>query len=167
MKVRALIGAAAVSAATLIGFGGTAQAASGADEPPSIVEDYSYPGAAQILADHKLKLIAGDGHILFVTSHEYGKGQCDAGQIQVEEALATAPFGVYYCFSSTGKTGFLTLEVPATFGVHTGNTALVATATIGGTEKQFPIEANGYKAVDPGVGDQLPTAVLVELRLAG
>ncbi|MDH6120015.1 hypothetical protein [Kitasatospora sp. GAS204B] len=32
--------------------------------PPSAVEDFSYPGAAQILASQNITLKSGDGHIL-------------------------------------------------------------------------------------------------------
>lgn len=35
------------------------------DSPPSIVEDYTYPGAVGILAQDNVKLFSGDGGILF------------------------------------------------------------------------------------------------------
>src|SRR5687768_12641071 len=36
-----------------------------ADVPPAAVEDGVYPGAAAILEEHNVRVIAGDGHILF------------------------------------------------------------------------------------------------------
>jgi hypothetical protein len=148
-------------------------AAAAADDPPtetnggSIVEDYAYPGADQILAEHGLKVFRGDGHILFVTSRPFSDGvQCDAGQIQVEKASAVPPFGYYYCFRTVGTQGYLALEVPGTFVVRGGDRPITATAELSnGTERTYDVPANTPVPIDPGDGSELPSAVLVELRL--
>lgn len=145
----------------------SASPAPAAETPPSLVEDYSYPGAARILADHGLTVLRGDGHILFVTSHSYDEGQCAPGQIQVEQATSTSPYGFYYCFETRGTQGFLTLDVPGTVGVRSGATALRATVTLPAGERSYAVAANGYAATNPGSGDVVPQAKLVELRLQG
>ncbi|MDQ1630606.1 MAG: hypothetical protein QOC80_578, partial [Frankiaceae bacterium] len=135
-----------------------------ADTPPPIEEDYAYPGADQILAQHGLKLFKGDGHILFVTSHKYGETQCAPGELQVEKVLDVDPFGVYYCFKTTGAKGWLTLEVQGTFGVRGGTKETQATATLPAGTKKFDIPPNVFVPIDPGTGSDTPQAVLVELR---
>jgi hypothetical protein len=134
----------------------------------SIVEKRDYPGAAQILAEHGLKLFRGDGHVLFVTSRPIAGGvQCDAGQIQVEMPSATPPYGTFYCFRTVGTHGYLTLEVPGTFLIRGGSVATEATAELSdGTEQTFEVPPNAVVPIDPGEGPDLPQAVLVELRIA-
>jgi hypothetical protein len=137
------------------------------DPETSIVETYDYPGAAQILDQHGLMVFRGDGHIVFVTSHTYDEDQCATGQLQVEKALTAEPYGVYYCFRTRGTQGFLTLEVPATFGIRGGDTPIRATAELPTGDQTFDVPPNGFVAVDPGTGSATPQAVLVELRIAG
>jgi hypothetical protein len=167
---RRLTAVAAICAAAgilLVGSGepGIATATDGGS---SLVEDYAYPNASQILSQHNVELISGDGHILFVTSHPLSDGQrCDAGQISVEKHLDAEPWEVFFCFKTIGATGLLTLKIPGTFGIHGGDRALVATADLAdGTERHYNVPANGNVAIDPGQGgsDQ-PKAVLVELRV--
>ena len=144
------------------GDGGAAAATEG---PSSLVEDYSYPGAADILAQHDVELISGDGHIMFVTSHPISDDQrCDTGQIAVEKNLNVDPWDVFYCFRTIGSAGVLKLRIPGTFGVRGGDKPLVATAQLSdGKEKEYAIPANGNVAIDPGQGSDSPTAILVEL----
>ena len=60
----------------------------------------------------------------------------------------------------------LTLEVPSTFGVRGGSTPVVATADLPDGEKEYEVPANGFVAIDPGAGSDIPQAILVELRLS-
>jgi hypothetical protein len=76
----------------------------------TIVETFAYPGAAQVLAEHGLTVTRGDGHILFLTSRQFDEGQCEPGQVQVEQSFENPPFGVWYCFRTIGTSGYLTLE---------------------------------------------------------
>ncbi|MGN9914073.1 S1 family peptidase [Phytohabitans sp. LJ34] len=132
-----------------------------------MVEDFSYPGAEQILAQHGLRVSKGDGHILFVTSRPFGEQQCATGEIQVEKWLDEAPFGVYYCFRTIGSQGYLSLEVPGTFGVRGGSVSLRATAELPDGQRTYEVDPNEFVAISPGTGDEPPEAVLVELRLTG
>lgn len=144
-------------------FGGEAGAAGGR-RTSLVVEDYAYPRVDQILAEHGLKVFKGDGHILFVTSRTFEEGQCPTGQIQVEKSLDEEPYGVNYCFETRGTKGYLSLEVPATFGVRGGDKPIVATAQLPDRKEDFPVPANEHVAIDPGQGTELPKAILVELR---
>jgi hypothetical protein len=131
----------------------------------SVVERFNYPGAAQILAEHGLRVFRGDGHILFVTSRHFEDGQCEAGQIQVEQHFEDPPFGVWYCFRTIGTQGYLTLEVPGTSAVRGGNTPLTATAHLpGGPDQTYSVPPNSFVPIEPGDGSEFPQAVLVELR---
>jgi hypothetical protein len=146
-------------------------AAQADDTPPSLVEDYTHPGAAAILAEHDLKLFKGDGHILFDSQRTLDDGQCPVGLIQVEKSTAgLPPFGYYYCFKSIGTKGFLTLEVPGTFGVRGGTEDLIVKAKVSGDPnaetKEFEVEPNEPVAIDPGSGNDFPKAVLVEIRMS-
>ena len=169
MKATAWVTAAAVLTGTVVLVSQNSWAAADpADAPSSLVEDYSYPGADAIRNDPRnygLKLFTGDGHLLFVRTRTYDEGQCAAGEIQVEKVLSVAPFGVFHCFRSQGATGFLTLEVPATFGVRGGDKPLEATANLPEGEKTYQVPPNTPVAISPGEGGELPKAVLVELRL--
>lgn len=139
--------------------------AEAADTPPSLVESYTYPGADAILAEHGLKVLKGDGHVLFVTSRSYDEGQCEPGQIQVEQATEEPPYGSYFCFETRGSQGFLTLDVPGTVGVRSGSAALQVKVTLPGGDKTYSVAANGYVATSPGAGAAVPQATLVALRL--
>ncbi len=158
--------AVAVAGSIMVVSGGSPAMA--ADTPPPIEEDFSYPGARDILDRHQLELIKGDGHILFVTSIKYNEEgrQCATGEIQVEKSLEDEPYGVYYCFKTVGTKGWLTLKVPATFGVRGGNKPIEATANLPGGPKTYSIPANSPVAISPGSGSETPNAVLVELRFA-
>jgi hypothetical protein len=165
-KIMPWVGVATVVAAAVLVLPGAGSAAREvADAQAPAVEDFTHPGADRILAEHGLRVFKGDGHIVFVTSHTYDEGQCDVGQIQVEKALDAEPFGVYYCFRTRGTTGFLTLEVPATFGIRGGDKPIEATAELPDGDRTYEVPANTYVAVEPGSGSEIPQAVLVELRL--
>jgi hypothetical protein len=132
----------------------------------TIVETFAYPGAAQILAQHGLRVTRGDGHILFLTSRQFDEGQCEPGQVQVEQSFENPPFGVWYCFRTIGTSGYLTLEVPGTFVIRGGNTPLTATAHLpGGPDRTYPVPPNQFVPIEPGDGTQPPRAVLVQLRI--
>ncbi|WIY07673.1 hypothetical protein QRX60_15160 [Amycolatopsis mongoliensis] len=52
-----------------------------AEQQPSVVEDFSYPGAATILANDHVQLISGDAHIVYAPCPT---GQDTVGVIQVK-----------------------------------------------------------------------------------
>nr|WP_221376744.1 hypothetical protein [Actinoplanes polyasparticus] len=166
MRILPWVGAAtvAVAAGVLV----TSNLAQAADEPPSLVEDYVHPGSEQILAQYGLKVFKGDGHIMFTERKNIDvDGQCATAEIQIEQMVDVDPYSYLYCFKTIGTSGFLTLEVPSTFGVRAGNVPVEATASTPEGEKTYDVPANRPVPIYPGTDDELPQAVLVELRLNG
>ncbi|WFE38710.1 hypothetical protein [Micromonospora sp. WMMD998] len=135
-----------------------------ADTPPSLEEDFNYPGADKILADHGIKLFKGDGHIMWTATRPIDDDQpCAVGEIQVEQIPDVS--GFYHCFKVLGASGYLTLEIPGTFGIRAGNETVEATAKLPDGDKKFTIPPNRPVPIDPGDGGSLPQAILVELRV--
>ena len=170
MKGTSLLAGVAVLAtlgviATLKATGGSAAGAA-VDDPPSIVEDFTYPGADGILAQHGLKLFKGDGHVVFHSARPFTDSQCPAGLIQVEKSLDQEPFGMFYCFRTIGPTGFLTLEIPGTFGVRGGSEEIQVKAKLpdGTVLPTYEVQPNESVAIEPGDGSEAPQAILVEIR---
>jgi len=167
-KIGSLAGAAVLATGAVVMVTSTSgSAAEDADTPPSIVEDYTHPGADQILAQHQLKVFKGDGHIMFHSAKTYDEAECTPGLLQVERSLDVEPYGMYYCFKTIGTKGFLTLEVPSTFGVRGGTEAITATAKLpdGTVLPPYEVAPNGRVAIEPGDGGEAPQAILVELRM--
>jgi hypothetical protein len=165
-KIVPWIGAGVVLAAGVLTFAQAGSAADAVDSPSSLVEDFTHPGADAILSEFGLKVLKGDGGIEFSSRKSFeDEVQCATAEIQVEKALAVEPYGYYYCFKTSGSKGVLTLEVPGTFGVRAGNNAVTATAQTDEGTEVFQIPANTPKPIDPGDGESLPTAILVELRI--
>lgn len=114
-----LAGAAAGGALTAVAVPASG-ASPAADEPPSIVEDYSYPGAAAILASDHVQLISGDGHILY--------RPCAAPEtpgvivVRTTDRIGSAGNGKL-CFEVVGTTGQLTLKVPNVYAIRGDGTS--------------------------------------------
>ncbi|MFH9264069.1 hypothetical protein ACH4KN_07380 [Streptomyces sp. NPDC017546] len=133
------------------------------ETPPSLVEDYSYPGADNILATKGIKLKKGDGRILLA--------DCDLSQNQIRvmtvEDSASGRAG-QYCFRTTAKTGYLTLELPRVFVLElaTSERPISADLTAGGETTTVNVGAGGFQSVGEGVvGGARST--LVEIRVTG
>ncbi|MGI5196346.1 hypothetical protein ACQEVY_22305 [Streptomyces sp. CA-288835] len=132
-------------------------AAEAADDlPPFAVEDFSYPNADRILAEKGLKLIKGNGRLLFT--------ECDGSAGLIEVWTRQTPDG-RYCFKPDGKGGFLTLEVPDVYALQTTDNPISADLTAAGETATVDVAKNQFKGVGEGVGDA--PAVLVELRVTG
>jgi hypothetical protein len=135
--------------------------AAAADTPPSAVEQFSYPGAAGILASEGIQLKKGDGHILLAT--------CDgtADQIRVYTvADSTAGRKGDYCFKATAASGWLTLELPRVFALETGDHPISADLTANGATTTVSVDEDGFESVGEGtVGGA--RSVLVEIRVTG
>ncbi|MEV6879660.1 hypothetical protein [Amycolatopsis sp. NPDC051128] len=134
---------AAIAAATVsiivVPSGG---AASAADEQPSAVEDYSYPGADAILASDHVQLISGDGHILYKPCPPMEA----PGLIIVRSSDTIGSLGNgRLCFEVTAAAGHLTLKIPNVFAVRGDGT----TATAGHKLKaELTTDAGAHTTVD-------------------
>lgn len=122
---------------------------------PSAVEDFSYPGADRVYQDRHITLKRGDGRITLVDCST-------AWNIKIESRLDSNG----YCFRTTAKTGFLTLELPDAYGVWTDARAVSATLTAAGKETVVKVPADEYQPVGEA-GDTGLRSVLVELRVTG
>jgi len=152
IKLAAL--ATAVAAAATAG-GSVAMAAAEADAPSSIVEDFSYPGRDQILAQHGVKLNSGDGHLLFVDCNVAGD------KIKIE----TYEHADYVCFQLTAAHGYLKLEIGQTVFIYSENKPVEATVQLEGkTEPEAPKTVPPNSWTTFGEAANQPPATLLELR---
>lgn len=132
-----------------------------ADVPPVAVEDFNYPGAADIQATRGIKLKRGDGHILLV--------DCDTTRDQIRVYSVeddTVGREGNYCFQATAKTGYLTLELPRVFALETGEHPISADLTANGETTTVNVAKDAFESVGEGtVGGA--RSVLVEIRVTG
>jgi hypothetical protein len=130
------------------------------DTPSSTVEDTSYPGAAQILAQRGIKLIGGDGSIQLA----------DCGPTGLIELRSTEKGRV--CFKAEpaywgGRyrmTGYVTLEIPSVYLIKGDEKTVEATLTVNNQTKIYPIEKNAWTPVGEGAGPGNPPETLLEIR---
>lgn len=168
MKVRSTIlriTATAVSAGTLAWVALTGGVTGGSspeglatkaisDEGPGYaIEDFAYPNADKILTEQKIKLKRGNGHILLA--------QC-TGAPELMEIFSHK--NERACFRVTGDKGYLSLEIPAVFGVKGNDYATQVAMTAGAEEKTFPIEKNSWTAVGETADEQGRDFMLLEIR---
>ncbi|MFJ7082032.1 hypothetical protein ACIQU8_02165 [Streptomyces griseus] len=153
-------GAAAV-AAIVVPANSTAQpradvteVVAAADEQPGhMVEDFNYPGAAQILKDKGIILKRGDGHI---TLAECGSA---SGLMEIYSRQNAS-----ICFRTTGTSGYLTMEIPSVFGVKTSGMDADLKLTAEGESTTVQIDKDTYEPVGETVDPEGREHVLVEIR---
>lgn len=159
----ALVGAPVLASADPQPAGGAATVT--AVTPPSAVEDFAYPDADRIQREAGIKLIRGDGHIIFAACGETGS------QIKVETVQGAGgnPRGTY-CFKVTGKSGYLTLELPRVFALETADhpisAALRPQDDPTAKAQTVTVDKNKIQNVGEGASGGSP-AVLLELRVTG
>ncbi|MGN9796319.1 hypothetical protein ACTMTU_35260 [Streptomyces sp. OZ13] len=158
---------AGLTAALVVGLGATAlavpqaapAATSAADDMPVAVENFNYPGAAEIFASRGVKLKRGDGHLVLTEGTTLA--ECDdPSNIAIDSRKGI------FCFKANAKSGFLTLELPDTFGIWTQDHPVQATLTANGQDTVVTAPANDNIAVGES-GDTGVRSVLVELRVTG
>ncbi|MFF7684757.1 hypothetical protein ACFZB6_01220 [Streptomyces syringium] len=169
MLTAGAIGAAsAIASVSALGIATAAPtpASASADDatPPSAVETFKYPNAEKILKEQGIVLRKGDGHILLA--------DCKVSKdIQVGTSLihpGQSEQGTY-CFkvTGTGKSGYLSLEIPTVYNIMTGDVAVKANLIAEGKSQTVAVPKND--GVGVGTGAPVPGAppVLVELRVTG
>jgi len=138
-----------------------------ADEQPSLVEDFGYPDADRILATYGVKLVSGDGHILFADCSTPPVGSIGLMEVRTTDPLGTGGEGLI-CFKVTGVTGHLSLRVPAVYEIRgdgraqgSGHKAKAEVTTEAGVGKTVDIAPNGSTPVGIGADPNgLPTTLL-------
>ncbi|MFD7079306.1 hypothetical protein ACFYXV_31170 [Streptomyces sp. NPDC002181] len=125
-----------------------------ADEGPGYaIEDFAYPNADKILAEQKIKLKSGDGHILLA--------EC-TGAPELMEVFSHKNEKI--CFRVTGDKGYLSLEIPSVFGVKGNNYAAQVEMSAGAEQKSFTVDKNAWTAVGETADDQGRDFMLLEIR---
>jgi hypothetical protein len=154
-------GSMAVGLIGLAVCGGTliAQASeqTASDEPPSgLEEDYSYPGADEIFATYGVKLVSGDGHILFAPCSTPPEGNFGLMQVRSSAGIGLDGKG-RICFKVTAPTGHLELKIPAVYEIQgdgrlpgTGHKAKAEVTTDAGIHTT--VDVNPYGSIQVGVG---------------
>lgn len=158
-----LIGILAIGAiGTLLASGGTtapaAEQAEPSDPQPSLVEDYSYPGSAQILAQRGITLIRGDGHITLVAC-----GGPNLVEVRSSNSPADKdPDPGHYCFKVTGTSGNLTLDIPNAFQVKGDSHAVTATITVNNETNTVAVTKNSWTGIGLGSGPNPATLLKLD-----
>ncbi|WBB67545.1 hypothetical protein [Micromonospora sp. WMMD812] len=135
------------------------------DTPPGIEEDYSYPGAAKVLADKGITLVKGDGHIVLADCGA-NPNNPPADLILVQSNDLSLPAGSNFCFRPKGTSGYLTMEIPMVYFVRGDSTNTVA-AKVEVADDPTVVEV---EQVDPGewqpvgIGQSRGDATILELR---
>ncbi|MFI5828731.1 hypothetical protein ACIA6C_16040 [Streptomyces sp. NPDC051578] len=133
----------------------TRNTASVADAAPGYaVEDYSYPNADKILTEKNIVLKRGDGHIVLA--------DC-ASETGLLEVWGRSQDKI--CFKVTGKSGWLTLEVPAVYAVKGSvDQSAQVDMTVGAEKKSFDVAKNAWTAVGESADPEGRDHMLVEIR---
>ncbi|MDQ0910782.1 hypothetical protein QFZ22_006767 [Streptomyces canus] len=165
LALRAL-GAAAAGAlawiAVTAGFPGGASQQSGPAElvaegaPGYAVEDFAYPLADKILAEKKIVLKRGDGHITLA--------DCAGGTGLLE--IMARDKADRICFKVVGNSGWLTLEIPAVYAIKGNDYTTAVDMTVGTEEKSFDITKNSWTPVGEAADPEGRDHMLVEIRSA-
>ncbi|MEV7783657.1 hypothetical protein [Kitasatospora sp. NPDC088351] len=133
-------------------------AAAAGDTPPPAVEDFAYPNADQIFQDRGIKLRSGDGHIVLTT--------CAPGLLEVDArglAEIDKVGGGRFCFTTTGTSGRLSLELPSTYAVSTSDYSVHLTMVTGTETKLFDLKPNTWNKVGELTDPQQRPFTLLEI----
>lgn len=154
----AIAGCAAFGVAVLlstVGQGTAFSAAPAADEGPGYaIETFDYPLADKILAEKNIVLKRGDGHITLADCTS------EPGLLEV-----WARNKAKVCFKVTGSSGWLTLEIPAVYGIR-GSASQTARVdmTVGTEERSFDVAKDAFTPVGESADEQGRDYLLVEIR---
>lgn len=123
--------AQAADPATASGPGYTVEPVGDPFEAAYTIEPGTHPGADKIAAQKKILLKEGNGQIIYT--------QCTGAADQILIAGTKLPDA---CFQPTGQPGWLTMEIPDSFGVKAGLKKLDVKSFDEGNEKTTTIPAN-------------------------
>lgn len=164
MRRRALAGivgvAAIVAASAAVSVATAAPAPTDEEQLSYAVEEFEYPNAAKLLQERGIILRKGDGRIVL--------GDCKTDEdIVVNSTALDNPDRGRYCFkvTGTGKTGYLTLEIPKVVTISAGDYAVRAKVTADSQTTTVDVPKNVMASVGQGAARPGGPAVLVELRV--
>ncbi|OKK16288.1 hypothetical protein AMK16_26945 [Streptomyces sp. CB00455] len=124
-----------------------------AEEGPGFaIEDFGYPNADKILAEKKIVLKRGDGHIVLA---ECGTpGLFEVWSRDVERV----------CFKVSGSKGYLALEIPSVYTVKSSGYSAHIDMTTGTQEQSFDIPKDVWTSVGESTDPQTRDFTLMEIR---
>ena len=164
----ALLGAvvaAAIGTAGVVAAG--ASTATAADEQPSLVENFLYPGADTIFANTGIRLISGDGHILFADCATPRTGDIGLMRVRTTDSIGTNHDGLI-CFQVKATPGVLVLKIPAVYEIRgdgyapgAGHKVKADLTTDAGAHSTVDVNPNGSTGVGIGADpNNAPTTLL-------
>ncbi|MGW5849712.1 trypsin-like serine protease [Streptomyces sp. NPDC055254] len=162
LRTRWWLPATTATAAVLMGT--AAPVASAAGEPaanagaPYVVEDGSYPGSDQTLAETGAKLIRGDGNITHTPCDKPYQIKVWARDLKLPEERM--------CFAAPGGTGFLTVSIPGAYRIQTYERSVKASISVKNETQNLDIPGNTSRGFGEAGADP-SAAVLLELRVTG
>ncbi|MEV6816520.1 hypothetical protein [Micromonospora sp. NPDC051296] len=132
----------------------------------SIVEDFSYPGAAGILESQGVELISGDGHIILADCKTPPAGDIGLIKVYTTELIGQNGEGLV-CFKALGPVGRLDLKVPAVYEIRgdgqrpgAGHNGTATVVTSGGVRTTKDLDPDGSTQFGIGEGGKEPTTLL-------
>jgi hypothetical protein len=125
------------------------------DGPATVVDDRAYPGADDILAQHGVRLLAGDGNIRFVP-------ECSADPSLFRVERLDGSQITTYRFDVLGAYGYVLLAIDNVFLVRGADRPVTAKATYAGQTETVEVPPATYEPIGGGNG----THTLVELRVS-
>ncbi|MDP5309333.1 hypothetical protein OG345_40500 (plasmid) [Streptomyces sp. NBC_01220] len=153
--------AALVAAAATLGVAhadtGDSSSVTAVSDMPIAIEDFSYPGAAEIEeSTGGVVLKRGNGRLLYTS--------CDGSEdITIEAAFGQTQF----CFKLASKPAFLEMEIPKAYGIWTTDDPVKATLEkADGTSKVLNAPAGEFTGYGESGADRERTT-LIELRVEG
>ncbi|MFD3734524.1 hypothetical protein [Streptomyces sp. NPDC058632] len=123
--------------------------------PGYAVEDFAYPQADKILEERGILLKRGDGHIVLV--------DCSGQEGLLK--IYTRNNGIV-CFRTTGDSGYLSLELPAVYGVQSNAYRTDLHTTVEDEEHQYEVDPNSFTPVGEATDPDGRRHVLVEIITA-
>ncbi|WP_197093393.1 FG-GAP-like repeat-containing protein [Nonomuraea sp. SBT364] len=160
-------------AASLSAALGPAPAGASPISLPSLVDNgvHPYPGAAEILEAHNVRLISGDGHIVLADCATPAQG--DIGLLKIwttDEAIGSDGIG-RVCFKVTAPSGVLNLEVPGVYEIRgdgqragTGHEVTAELRADDGEELTVEVDPDGSTQVGLGADPEASPTMLLQLR---
>lgn len=150
------------AAAVVVGHveAGASDTQPAADAQPSIVETYDYPNAAYWEQQRHIKLLKGDGHILFVDC----AGATDL--VHVQSSTGGTHVGDDFCFRITGPVGYVTMQLTDSYLITNGSKYPLTATVSPGDGKAVPVPPSHLQwtpLTNKTTGDP---QTLVELRTA-
>lgn len=168
-----LVGATVLATASLGAVVAQASQQTAADDMPSLVEDYSYPGAAAIQASDGIVLVSGDGHILYAPCNTAPVNNVGVIHVRTTDSLGPNHDG-QACFKVTGPTGHLVLKVPAVYEIRgdgqvagAGHKGTANLTTDDGTKSTVTLNPSGSTPVGVGAKDGAAPTTLLALDYTG